>query len=392
MKRLFLITVAVYLIPIGVSAARSVTSAPASFSAAQSLVATSSSPGNAYAFGATIVLTAPVAGDLLAGGGSIITAAPIMGDTLLIGGSIISRARVEGDFRAVGGSITTTEPVAGDLIAVGFSVHDGGRAKGSVFIIAANTELSHGASGPVTIYGNNISLAGDFAEDVTIVAGGRVTLAPDTIIRGTLTYEAPDTAIIPDTAAVMGGISYTNASYLPDVGTSRVLAFISVGFFLIARIIGALMLAGLLAGLFPKFAEAIIDRVSMSRPRDILLTILLGFAIVVATPIVVALLMLTLVGIGLALLVFVLYALLLLLALMYAGILTGGVLMRHFLGRDHVFWHDGVLGMAILSLITLVPFIGLPLVLLLTLFSVGTLLRIFFHFAFPHDEQTDDLA
>lgn len=390
MKHLFLIAIAVYLMPMGVSAARPAVNAPASFSVAQSLIATSSSPGNSYAFGASVVLTAPVAGDFLAGGGSIITAAPVEGDMLLIGGSITSRASVEGDFRAVGGSVNITEPITGDLIAVGFSVHDGGRAKGSTFIIAANTELSRGASGPVTIYGNNISLSGDFAEDVTIVAWGRIALAQDTIIRGKLTYEAPDTATIHDMATVIGGISYTNASYLPNVGTSRVLSFISVGFFLIARIIGALMLAGLLAGLFPKFAEAIIGRVFMSRPRDILLTLLLGFAIVVATPIVVALLMLTLVGIGLALLVFVLYALLLLLSLMYAGILTGGVLMRHFLGRDHVLWHDGVLGMAILSLLTLVPFIGSPLVLLLTLFSVGTLLHIFFHFAFPHEELPAD--
>jgi hypothetical protein len=173
---------------------------------------------------------------------------------------------------------------------------------------------------------------------------------------------------------------------MPDVGTSRALAFVSIGFFLIARIIGALILAGLLAGLFPKFAETFVTRIIGARLRDMLLASLLGFAIVVATPIVIALLTLTFVGMGLALLVLILYALLLLLSLIYAGIVTGGMLARRFRKRERIFWHDGVLGMMLLSLVVLVPYIGLPLVLLSALFSVGTLLQIFFRFAFPHGE------
>ena len=69
-------------------------------------------------------------------------------------------------------------------------------------------------------------------------------------------------------ATIVGGVKYTNASYLPDVGTSRILALVSIGFFLFARILGALILAGLLSGLFPKFAETIVDRTAFpSRSR-----------------------------------------------------------------------------------------------------------------------------
>ena len=56
-------------------------------------------------------------------------------------------------------------------------------------------------------------------------------------------------ASIPASATVAGGVEYTDASYLPDAGTSRVLALVSIGFFLFVRILGALILAGLLAGL-----------------------------------------------------------------------------------------------------------------------------------------------
>ena len=390
MRRFFFVLLALGLLPASAFAAHPA-AAPATFSAAQSLVAASSSPGNAYAAGASVVLTAPVAGDFTAFGGSVITAAPVEGDDLILAGSVGSRSPVAGDLRAAGGSIDVSEPVAGDLFALGFSVHDSGRAGGSVFIIAANTTLANGAEGPVTIYGNNISLAGDFAGNVTVTAGGRLSVAPGTVIRGKLSYEAPVEASLPSSVTVSGGVTYTNTSYLPDTNTSRTLALASIGFFLIARILGALILAGLLAGLFSKFAGTVIDRAVMDRPRDVLLALLLGFAIIVATPIVIALLMLTFVGIGIASLILILYALLVLLALMYAGIVTGGLLVRRFLGRERVLWHDGVLGMAVFSFVSLVPFVGLPIVLLVTFFSAGTLLQLFFHFAFPHEAETPEM-
>ena len=355
----------------------------ASFKAAQSLVAASSSPGNAYAAGATVVVTAPVAGDLSVLGGSVITAAPVAGDSLIFAGSVRSRAAVGGDMRCIGGAVEISKPVGGDLIAVGASVHDSGRAGGSVFVVARNVVLDGGASGPVTVYGDTASLAGDFAKDVTVVAGSRVTLAPGTVIRGKFSYEAPDIATIPDSAKIAGGVAYTNASYLPDIGTSRALAFMSIGFFMVARVIGAIILAGLLAGLFPRFAETLVADLAGSRPRDLFLAVLLGFAILVATPFVIALLLLTFVGIGLAFLLAVSYALLAVLAVAYAGILCGGMLARKLLRRERVSWQEGAAGMAAVALASLVPVVGFPAAVLAAIFSGGVLLRAFYRFAFP---------
>jgi hypothetical protein len=365
--------------------------APASFSVAQALLSASSSPGNVYVAGASVVVAAPVGGDLSAFGGSVISAAPVAGDELLLGGSILSRARTSGDLRALGGSVTVEEPVAGDLVALGFTVHDSGQAGGSVFIVAANTTLTDGAEGPVIIYGNNISLGGDFSDNVTIVASGRVSLAEGTRIAGKLSYQSPEEAIIPASATIHGGVSYENASYLPDVGTSGILSLISVGFFLFVRVLGALILAGLFAGLFPRLAERFVEGTVTMRPTRILLTALLGFAVFVVTPILSILLALTFVGIGLALLFLIAYALLAMLALLYAGILIGSLLARRFMRRDIVLWHDGALGMLILSLLTLVPYIGLLIVFLVTALSAGALLIIFFHFAFPHEDMTPEL-
>ena len=359
---------------------------PATFSIGQSLLTTTPSPGNAYVAGASVVLVAPVTGDFSAAGGSITTAASVTGDDLLIGGSIYSRAPVGGSFRAAGGSITIDKPVQGDIVAFGYAVHDAGRASGSVFIVAANTDLTNGASGPVIIYGNNVFLSGNFSGNVNVSASGRVAFAAGTTIQGTFSYEAPELANIPKSVMIAGGIKYTNASYLPDVGTSRILALVSVGFFVFARILGALLLTGLLAGLFPKLAEMVVDRVYTGRLRDMLLATLLGFAVFAVTPILCIMLTLTFVGIGLALLLFIAYIFLVFLAFLYAGILLGGAFARRYMRRETILWQDGMLGMFILSLIALVPVIGLLAAFILTAFSAGTLLQIFFYFAFPHKE------
>lgn len=362
------------------------------FSAAESLVATSSAPGNAYAAGVSVFLTAPVAGDFVASGGSVVTASPISGDALLVGGSLSVRASVGGDVRAFGGDITINNPIRGDVVAFGYTVTASGRPSGSVLVTAVNTSLLDGAAGPVTIYGNNVSLAGDFGDDVTIMAGGRIALAPNTKIHGSLSYESPEPAVIPATAVIDEEVRYTNASYLPTIGTSRILILINVGFFVLVRLLGALLLAGLLAGLFPRFAEEVIERVSSATPRSTMLTVLLGFGIIVATPILIVLLLFTFVGIGLAFFGILFYLLLIMSALLYTGILIGGTLARRYARRESILWRDGVLGMLVLSLIAFVPYIGMPVVGLSTLFTAGALLQIFFAFAFPKEHTTIEMV
>lgn len=363
----------------------------ATFSAARSLLVASSSLGNAYAAGATVAVTAPTDGDLSAVGGSVTLAAPVAGDALLAGGSVATRGAIRGDLRAFGGRISINEPAWGDIVAAGFSVHDAAPAGGSTFIAAADASVTGGAGGPVTVYGNTVALSGTFAGDVTVVAGTRLTVASSTLIEGRLSYEAPEAAAIPETAVVKGGVDFTNASFLPSPGASRTLAIASIGIFLLARVLGALILAGLLAGLFPRLAEAIADRAWTGSTRAVLLSMLLGFAAFVATPILLILLALTFVGIGIAFLLGIAYSLLLLLSFVYAGILVGALIARRFERRAHALWRDGVLGMLALSLAAFVPAIGPLAVFLLMTFSAGSLLLLFFHFAFPHEDETVDL-
>lgn len=360
---------------------------PALASVGRSVVVATSSPGNAYAVGASVVLAAPISGDIVALGGTVVAASPIASDATLIGGSVEMRAPAAGDVRIISGSADIEKPVGGDLAALAVSLNEAGWVEGNVLVAAVDTMLTGGADGPVTIYGNAITLGGDFASDVRVVAGDRLTLLPSTTIHGSLVYQAPVPASIPESASVVGGVTYTEVSYLPGANVSRTLALASIGIFLLARVLAVLVLAGLLTGLFPRFADAIIDEAYGGRPRHILLVMLLGFAAFVATPILLLLLTLTFIGLGLAILLFILYVLLVLLAFVYAGVLVGGLFVRRFLHRERVGWSDGVLGMLALSIVALIPILGFLLVILLASFAAGALLSICFRFALGHEGE-----
>ena len=374
-------------LPFGSSVAEA---APAStFFGARALLVASSSPSNAYVAGATVTVTGATRGDLSALGGSVVVAAPVSGDLLVAAGTASLRDTIAGDLRAVAGSLSVLGPVKGDLVALGGSVSASGPVSGSVFIMGATVALTGGASGPVLIYANSVSLGGNFSGDVTVVAGGTLSLVPGTTIKGTLSYQAAEPASIPSDASI-GAVKYTGSSYLPTT-ESHALAFAGFGIFLLVQILAALLLAGLLAGLFPRLAELVTARAERGSVRSVLLTALLGFAALVATPVLLILLSLSFIGLAVALLIGIAYILLLLLAFVYAGILIGGLIAWRFSHRETIIWRDGVLGMFVLSLALLVPILGGILVLLLAAFAAGALLLFFFRFAFPHDAETREM-
>lgn len=368
-----------FLLPASASAA-----GLSSYTFDRSLVVSSSTPSNAYYAAGTFVLSGTTGGDLSALAGTIFVGptASVGSDALLVGGTVALEAPVAGDVRALGGKVSFTAPIGGDEVAIGGAVEDLGGGAKSVFIVGENVTMAAGAGGPVTIYANNVALSGAFTGNVRVVAAGRVSLLEGTTINGTLTYQSPEQALIADSAVVKGGVTYTGASYLPSSAQAHALALAAAGVFMLVKILGALILAGLIAGLFPVLAQTIAEDAFAKPVRSVLLTTLLGFALLVATPVLLLFLALTFVGLGLALLLGLLYTLLVLLAFVYTGILAGAALARTLWKRETILWHDAVVGMFVITLITFVPFAGLLVIFLLAAFAAGALAKMFYTTAF----------
>lgn len=374
------ILLALFLLPLSAFAS--------TFSSARTLVASEPSDGNTYLSGTDITITAPENGDVLALGATITSSAPIKGDVLLVGGTVRVQKEVSGDVRIVAGTINVDAPVSGDLALAGGTIIASTTAK-DTHIAGGSVILTSGSHGPVSVYASDVTLSGEYEGDVTLVVSDAITLRPGTHIRGKLLYNAPQKITLPEGIVVDGGVTYTgSSSYLPTNEQARTFAVAGASILFLVHVTALVLLAGLCAGLFPVFTERMSERTLNRSTSQFVLMVLLGFGILIATPVLIVLLLLTFVGIGVGLLLIPLYLLFLLVAYVYAGILTGSLLARLVLKREIITWKEGVVGMLVFYLIGIVPVIGSLVQAVLLLVCLGTLISITFTFAFKREEPS----
>ncbi|HEX2792353.1 MAG TPA: hypothetical protein VHO23_01375 [Candidatus Paceibacterota bacterium] len=356
----------------------------------RSLVVSGAIPDNAYLSGTDVNVTVALPADVMAAGGTLTLQAPVAGDAMLVGGTVDVKGPVAGDARILGGRVVVEDRIGGDLVVAGQSVLVMGSAS-STRIAGGSVRLTGGSDGPVHIYGADVYLSGTFDGDVNVVASDSVTLGEGTVIRGALKYNAPQEATLPLSATVDGGVAYTGSfAYLPTNEEARTFALAGASVLFVVRIVAALIAVGLLAGLFPALSRSLIDTALVRSPRRFVLHALLGFAILIATPVFMLLLALSFVGLGVAFMLALLYLLLLMLGYLGAGILAGALLSRLILKKPYVSWRGAVLGMLALHIIGLVPAVGFLATLALALVAMGALLLIFYRFAFTRERDEDD--
>lgn len=354
----------------------------------RTLVLSEASTTNAYLAGTDVTVVAPLSGDLLAAGATVTAEAPIAGDALVAGGQVTIQKAVAGDVRVGGGTIVIDAPIGGDLIAVGGSVTASTSAK-DTRIAAGSVRLMGGSSGPVILYGSDISISGNFNGDVTIEASDKITIGEGTHIHGALRYNAPQEIVVPPSAVIEGSTTYIgSSSFLPSTEEAHTFAIAGATILFIVHLLAVLILAGLFAGLFPTFTANIAERTlaDKSAGRFVLLA-LLGFGILVATPVLILILVLSFVGIGLALALAALYALFLLMAYVYAGIIAGAALSRALLKRHVITWREAVLGMLVLYLIGVIPVLGMLVKVILVMAAGGAIASLAFVFAFRRTQD-----
>lgn len=355
----------------------------ATVAADEALTLSEASSGNAYLAGASVRVTAPIRGDAVAAGGDIIVLAPVDADALLLGLGVEADGPVGGDLRAFGARVTVKGNAEGDIFAIGGSVNVAGKGK-EVRIGGVNVTVSGGADGPVAIYGSTVTLGGEFAGGVEVFASDRLTVLPGTRIAGVLEYDAPQEADIHESASILGGVEYTgSSSFLPSKQEAETFAIAGAGLFLLVRMLAGIVASGLLAGLFPAFSNDLASR-ALRSPRRFALLALLGFAIVVATPLLAFLLAVSFVGAGIALIIGAAYLLLLLISYAYAGVLVGAMIAR-VLKKPQVSWRAAVAGALALSLAGLVPVAGSIAASLLAAAACGAIASGAYRFAFGRD-------
>lgn len=364
----------------------------ATFAEQKTLVLSTTTPDNTYLAGANVTVNAPLPADLAVAAGTVTTYSTIGGDALIAGGTVHVQDAVAGDVRAIGGRVTIDAPVAGDVVAGGGTISVSAPAR-DVRLFGASVQATGGAHGPVTIYGADVTLSGEYDGDVEVIASDRFVVGENTRIHGALKYNAPQQVELPATSKVDGGVTYTGSyRYVPTNAEAHRFAIAGAGIFYIVRALAVMVAAGLLAGLFPQFTEALAKRAFMRRRMRMLLFTLLGFAILIATPVLTLILGVSFVGGALALLLAPLYLLLVLLSYLYAGVLAGGLLRHTATKRSPqlISWKDAIGGMLVFFVLGSLPYIGVPITLIALCFTLGALVSGLYRFAFTRDTSWQD--
>jgi hypothetical protein len=319
-----------------------------------------------YAGGGTISIQGTVNGSVFAGGGTITVSGNVTRDLILGGGTINVTGRVGGSIIAGGGNLTLNGPVAQDIVVTGGTIDVGaGGTIGRDLVVAGGTAtVSAPVARHVRMSAGSLTLRNRVGGDVR---GSVNKLRLDGAqIGGNLDYTSDNQVEQVNGARVAG----TTTRHTPTDGGAARAGNNVLGW--LRALIGIFALGLLLILLLPRFSTRSID-VLRSEPW---LSLGIGAAILVVTPIVALIAFIVGLFIGgwwLGLLLIPLWILALAVGYVVSGFLVGRLIFaRVGWGR----YHDAFAllgGLAVLTLLGLLPLFGGLVALAALVFGTGAL-------------------
>ena len=312
--------------------------------------------GDLWAVATTITVNGAVNGSVVIAGNTITVSGDVGHAVRAAGQTISINGNVNGDLMVFGTAayVASTATVKGDLLVGAGSVRIDGLIEGDIKGSASEATISNGVKG-------NVELEVD-----------SLTILSTANIEGDLTYTSEEEADI-QSGAQIGGATTHNP---PPVEPGKEEAAIPFPFSLFSGILGKLtgFLMALVTGLViiliaPRrlmhIAESIRTRPGASAGW--------GALVLFATPIAAILVCLTIVGIPLGLIALVLWGIGLYLAQIPVGLLIGRLIIGRFraVERRAIMIGALALGLVILILLGLIPYLGFFIGLAVAIFGFG---------------------
>ncbi len=324
----------------------------------------------------------------------------IDGDLYVGGGTIIIDGTINGDLIAAGRTIMVNGTVNGNIIAAGETVDINGEVTHAVRIIGETLNISGTIGRDLLVAGEEVSLAStaEIGGDLLLGAGTALidgfikgdinsgveslTIASTASIQGKLTYISENEANIQSGAQIRGPITHklpdikerlaVGTHRLPAVG-ERLVAGIRLGIW--GKIIGflmTLMLGIVIVLLAPRRVKAVTESIR-TRPWA---SLGWGAIILIFTPIAALIVCITIIGLPLGLITLILYSIAIYLTQLFAGLLIGQLIIGGSRGVESRAALVGalVLGLAILSILRLIPYLGAVIWVATILFGLGAIL------------------
>jgi len=250
---------------------------------------------NYYAAGNRIDITTPIGADVVVAARQVDIRQPVSGDILAAGWRIALAARADDDVRIAAGEVVVNAPVSGDLTVAGGDVQLGPQASisGRSWITGRRIRIEGVIDREIRIAGETVILAGEIRQPVSVMAE-TLDILPGARLLAPLTYQGSQDVRVAAGAVVNGPIIFDR---IPSGEARRSRSFPAVSSFLFAA---HLFIVGLLlTWLVPRFEGATVAKLRAHPARSLLA----GFILLLATPVVALLLIVTVLGlpVGLAL-------------------------------------------------------------------------------------------
>lgn len=201
--------------------------------------------------------------------------------------------------------------------------------EGDVFIAAETVYINTTISGDVYIYANNI------------------VIADDAVISGKLNYNENAELVV---NANVDKQSYGDIFNIEITFADKVVSTLW-------NIAATIILAVILILIVPRFFENLNKKTAKYDVKKACLDLLTGLAILVATPVAIALLLLTIVGAPISLVLLLVYILTILIATPVAGYYIGKIICKR-VGTKKEMIGAVALGVAAIKILSLIPYIG----------------------------------
>ncbi|MBU1146582.1 polymer-forming cytoskeletal protein [Patescibacteria group bacterium] len=309
---------------------------------------------NLYTAGGTVLLGGKVEGDFFAAGGTILFTGEVRDDLTAAGGTVSLVGLVGGDLRAAGGTVMIGAAVGGEGVVVGgqLSVAEGATFEKDVTLAGGMVTFSGETKSGLKIYGDEAVINGKIYGNV-FAKVKKLTIGPEAEITGSLFYEATKEANI-DEAAVIGGM--VDFKKIEIKGEERGATWAIFGGIWLSKLLSVLLIGLLLYWIFRRQTEELVKRNLKEFGWDLLR----GTAIAICLPIAAIISFVTIIGGMLGMGGLLLYFFLMILSSALGGMALGSLIWKLFSkGKEfHFDWKTVVVGIVLLGLAGLIPYVG----------------------------------
>lgn len=317
-----------------------------------------------YAARREIKVLATIDGDLVAAGQRITVEGEVTGDIIAAGQDISINSAVRDDVRAAGQLVHIAGPVSGHVVATGQTVKVEQQVGDWAWLSGQFVEVRGNIDGELKIAGKEIFIDSEVDGNVELI-GETLSLGPNAIVRGNLTWYSDNQASIDPAATVEGSV--VNEPLPKGVDDSRGRSAARGLMFTLSVVVSVVALYLL----FPNWLRASAHRVASSPGKSLAV----GFALFVSTPVLAVLLLVTRVGAWLGLGLLGVYVVLLLIGVLTGLFAASDWSLRRFLPEPATGQVLAAILVTVLvvGLLSYVPLAGSFIVLAIWLLGIGAL-------------------